>query len=92
MQAGRPLKQKSEDAAFLADRFDLPRRKAAALVAGPGEDADQMAADVAKLQQAADPLEGSPTPEEPTFAHGIDMDEVRLKPVLHERNDRSGGA
>ena len=92
MQPRQSIKSKYDDAEFLADEFDLPSRKAAELVSERGDEVDAITAEVAKRQDSENVLEGVPTPEEPTFEHGIDMDEVRLKPVLQERNDRSGGA
>jgi hypothetical protein len=92
MQPRKAFKSMADNAAFLANRFDLPPRKAAELVSGEGTLTDEIAADVAARQHNDDVLEGVPTPEQPTYEHGIDMDEVRLKPVLRQRNDRSGGA
>lgn len=84
------LKQRVDDAEFLADEFDMPNRKAADLVARPGSDSETIKEKVADRQRADDPLEGMPTPREPAVEHEEDTDEVRLKPVLHERNDHSG--
>ena len=84
------FKQRVDDAEFLADEFEMPNRKAADLVARPGSDRDAVKAEVDARQRADDPLEGMPTPREPAVEHEEDVDEVRLKPVLHERNDHSG--
>lgn len=84
------FKQRVDDAEFLADEFEMPNRKAADLVARPGSDRDEIKAEVDERQRADDPLEGMPTPREPAIEHEEDVDEVRLKPVLHERNDHSG--
>jgi hypothetical protein len=84
------LKQRVVDAEFLADEFEMPARKAADLVARPGSDGEAIKAEVHERQLAEDPLKGMPTPQEPAVEHEEDTDEVRLKPVLHERNDHSG--
>jgi len=84
------FKQRVDEAEFLADEFEMPNRKAAELVARPGSDRDAIKAEVDERQRSDDPLEDMPTPHEPAKEHEEDVDEVRLKPVLHERNDHSG--
>jgi hypothetical protein len=83
---------KVDDAAFLADQFDVPVAEAAELVASRGEGQE-----AAEIQEATnqrlrdeDALEGLPTPREPAHEHVADSDEVRLKPVLHSGNERNG--
>jgi hypothetical protein len=86
--ASPDTKQKVEDGTFLAEEFGIPANKAAELVSQPGE-ADQVEAGVQSNLRAADPLEGVPTPKAgPDFS--ADTDEIRLKPVLHEKNNRAG--
>jgi hypothetical protein len=87
----KSVKAKADEAKFLADQFDLPGRKAAGLVADDGS-AEDVSAEVARRQRSDDSLEDVPTPKEPRVEHVADVDEVRLKPVLHRRNERSGGA
>jgi hypothetical protein len=96
MQPGKSqrgsIRSQTKDAEFLANEFDMQPKKAAGLVAREGADPDEISAKVAKRQKAADPLKDVPTPHEPARERVEDVDEVRLKPVLHERNDRAGGA
>ncbi len=86
------LPSKVDDAAFLADEFDVPVEKAADLVSSNGH--EQEAAEIqeatAKRLRDEDALEGVPPPHEPAHEHVADSDEVRLKPVLHSPNQRNG--
>ena len=83
---------KVDDAAFLADQFDIPVANAAELVASSSY--EQSAAEIQEATNRRlrdeDALEGVPTPQEPAHEQVADSDEVRLKPVLHGRNERNG--
>jgi hypothetical protein len=85
------LKQQVDDAVFLKERFGIAPRKAGDLVARDGADPDEIRA-ASEQQGAQDPLGDAPQPAEPASEHTADTDEQRLKPVLHKRNDRVGGA
>lgn len=80
-----------QDVEFLVEEFDVTVDGAADLVARDGQDRDALE-DAARAHQAIkDPLAGQPTPQEPENDLTEDSDEERLMPVLHRRNDRSGG-
>lgn len=80
-----------QDVEFLVEEFDVTVDGAADLVARDGQDRDALE-DAARAHQATrDPLAGQPTPQEPEHDLTEDSDEERLMPVLHRRNDRSGG-
>ena len=83
---------KVDDAAFLADQFDIPVANAAELVASSshGESAAEIQEATNRRLRDEDALEGVPTPREPAHEHVADSDEVRLKPVLHSGNGRNG--
>lgn len=83
---------KVEDVRFLAEQFDMPVRSAAELVLSSNSPrVDDIVTEAARLDDEADVLEGAPTPEEPASDFVEDQDDVRLKPVLHSRNERAGG-
>lgn len=83
---------KVDDAAFLAEEFDIPVADAAELVASSNDGPD-----AAEIQEATnrrlrnrDALEGVPRPHEPAHDQVGDSDEARLKPILHGYNERNG--
>ena len=76
--------QATEDARFLAQEFDIPAPQAEKLTGAPSE---AIRHDIG----AEDPLAVVPLPEAPASDVTPDADEERLKPVLHQRNDRTGG-
>ena len=76
--------QATEDARFLAQQFDIPAPQAEKLTGAPAEA-------VRHDTGEEDPLAGVPLPEAPASDVTPDADEERLKPVLHQRNDRTGG-
>ena len=77
---------KVEDAVFLHDEFGIAETEAAELVTPDGSDTDA----VRLHDQNKDPLADVPTPRQPNRDMVEDTDEVRLKPVLHDRNERTG--
>lgn len=82
------------NAKFLADEFDIPERRAAAVVAGRGTSDDEiasLAAEVYQQRQHDDALAGVPTPREDQRDLRQDSDESALKPVDHRPNRRTGG-
>jgi hypothetical protein len=81
----------AEDADFLAREFGIAPRRAGELVARDGARADDVAAAARERAKRRDPLAGAPVPDEPGRDRVPDSDEVRLKQVLHEKNDRRGG-
>jgi hypothetical protein len=84
---------KADDARFLVEQFDVPERRAARAVLGetaPDSKVAELGAEVHRHVSGDDPLAGVPTPEEPATDLAGDTDEVRLKPVLHTRNQRTG--
>lgn len=84
------LNQQVVDATFLERRFGLTPREASELVARNGVAPERVREATEKLPQR-DPLKGTPKPDEPVVERPRDVDEQRLKPVLHENNDRVGG-
>ena len=86
--ASSDTNQKVEDGTFLAEEFDIPARKAARLVSSEG-DAGKVEAGVHEKLRSADALEGVPTPRASDDLT-TDTDETRLKPVLHDKNNRTG--
>jgi hypothetical protein len=84
------LKQQVADVTFLERRFGMTPRQASELVARDGVDPDKVREASEKLPHR-DPLAGKPKPDEPAVERPRDVDEQRLKPVLHENNDRAGG-
>jgi hypothetical protein len=82
------------NAKFLADEFDIPERRAAAVVVRPGTSDDEiasLAAEVYQQRQHDDALAGVPTPREDQRDLRQDADESALKPVDHRPNRRTGG-
>jgi len=79
-----------DDTMFLAEAFDIAEPAAADLVA-EGEASSGLAAEATRQRAARDDLADVPTPDEPEQELVADQDEVRLKPVLHSRQDGPGG-
>ena len=84
--------QPAVDAAFLSTQFAMSPKQAAKLVSdrsAPAETSHQVER-VARgvISEATDPLKGVPTPREPAQDLTTDVDEERLKPVLHTPNGR----
>jgi len=84
------LDRQVDDATFLETRFGMTPRRASELVARAGVTPDEVRAGSEK-RPPSDPLAHVPKPEAPADERPGDNDEQRLKPVLHEKNDRVGG-
>lgn len=76
------------DAQLLEDEFGIVPRRAAELVARGGVEAEALRQRLEARE--SDALAGKPIPQEPRREHVDDSDEVALKPVLHETNNRHG--
>jgi len=87
----QPPASKLEDATFLHDEFDIEENIAVELVSDSPVEADRIAEGVRSHDRRKDALAGVPTPREPAADRVADTDEERLKPVLHNVNDRVGG-
>jgi hypothetical protein len=84
---------KLADTKFLAKEFHIPEQRAARAVLGeqvPDSVVTDLGAEVHRQLLSEDPLRDVPTPEEPSSDLISDTDEIRLKPVVHKRNDRTG--
>lgn len=86
-----PLIPKANDVQFLADEFGIPPFKAARLVTGNSELAEDLVDLELKRQQEADPLADVPTPQAPKNEYQTAPGEDQLKPILKEQNLRGAG-
>jgi hypothetical protein len=87
----KQIAEKVRDAKFLVDEFNIAEGAASNLVASEDDElAEEVVGDLHQAQDADDPLKGIPTPSEPPEEFTLDTDEEKLKPVIHERNRRTG--
>jgi hypothetical protein len=82
---------KVDDAVFLHDEFGIDETVAADLITEEPIGGEAVVDALGRRERAKDPLSDIPTPAEPPSDRIADNDEERLKPVLHQRNDRVGG-
>jgi hypothetical protein len=80
-----------DDVDFLVEEFDMNIPEASDLVARDDTEAEALEQAERRRQGSKDPLDQVPTPKEPASDLTADVDEERLTPVIHERNERSGG-
>lgn len=81
----------SRDVQFLSEEFGVPPFKAARLVAGRSELAEDLVDSEFKRQNEADPLADVPTPKPSAHDFVADADEDQLKPVTRQHNSRGAG-
>lgn len=86
----KPDLSEAREIAFLTEQFDIPAIRAAELIAGQTDKAQDLAAAELHRQRAEDSLADVPTPRPAKDDFVADADEDRLKPVLHEENRRIG--
>lgn len=79
------------DVQFLTEEFGIPPFKAARLVAGRSDLAEELVDKEFKRQHDADPLADVPTPQSPSDEFAKQPGEDQLKPILPEHNLRGGG-
>lgn len=86
-----PIPPKERDVQFLTEEFGIPAFKAARLVTGSSDVAEDLLDAELRRQHEVDPLAGVPTPEPPKNEYIADADEDQLKPIVGEHNLRGGG-
>lgn len=81
---------KTREIRFLANTFDIPPVKAAALVASSDDEAVRIAATATQQLESQDPLAGVPVPEPERDAAHVETHSSELeKPVVHEKAEQN---
>jgi hypothetical protein len=86
-----PHPPKADDVHFLTEEFGIPPFKAARLVTGRTELADELMVAELKRQHEADPLADVPTPQAPRSEYIVEPGEDQLKPIVGQHNLRGAG-
>jgi hypothetical protein len=81
----------SRDVQFLTEEFGIPPFKAARLVAGKSELAEDLVDSEFQRQHDVDPLADVPTPKPSEHEFVADADEDQLKPVTRHNDLRGAG-